>query len=108
MGSEGAYGRQAKPLDILLVDDNLVNVKVGKHILEMFGYNAIETALDGRLAIEAAEKKKYDLILLDLQMPILDGFAAQERISTSPLAGYPCVVALSANADQVKMGFPVR
>lgn len=87
------------PLRILLVDDNAVNVTVGKRILELFGYKSIASANDGQQAIEAAEEKQYDLILLDLQMPVLDGFTAQKRINESPLAGDPCIVALTANAD---------
>ena len=83
------------------MDDNVVNVTVGRRILEMFGYMDVASALDGQQAIEAAEKKQYDLILLDLQMPVLDGFSAHKRIQASPLAGDPCVVALTANADQV-------
>lgn len=97
---------QAMPLDILLVDDNLVNLKVGKRILAMFGYANVASATDGRMAIEAAEKHHFDLILMDLQMPILDGFTAHERIKASPLAGYPCVVALTANADLVSASRP--
>jgi CheY-like chemotaxis protein len=92
---------QTCPLEILLVDDNVVNVTVGRRILEMFGYRDVASALDGQQAIEAAEKKQYDLILLDLQMPVLDGFSAHKRIKGSPLAGEPCVVALTANADEV-------
>ena len=95
---------QAMPLDILLVDDNSVNLKVGKRILAMFGYTNVASATDGRMAIEAAEKHHFDLILMDLQMPNLDGFTAHERIKASPLAGYPCVVALTANADLVSAG----
>ena len=88
-------------MDILLVDDNQVNVLVGSKILGMFGYEQPATAMDGLQAIEAAEAKGYDLILLDLQMPKLDGYSAHERIKNSPLAGNPCVVALTANADVV-------
>jgi len=91
---------QTNPLEILLVDDNAVNVTVGKRILEMFGYKSVTSAADGQQAIDAAEKKHYDLILLDLQMPVVDGFTAQRRIRASPLAGDPCIVALTANADQ--------
>lgn len=87
------------PLTILLVDDNAVNVTVGRRILELFGYKSVVSAGDGQQAIDAAEKAQYDLILLDLQMPVLDGFTAQERIHKSPLAGSPCIVALTANAD---------
>ena len=88
------------PLDILIVDDNAVNVTVGKRILEMFGYKSVSSASDGQQAIEKAEAKHYDLILLDLQMPVLDGFTAQKRIRASKRAADPCVVALTANADQ--------
>jgi CheY-like chemotaxis protein len=80
----------------------MVNITVGKRILELFGYRNIDAAMDGQEAVEAAEKKQYDLILLDLQMPVLDGFQAQKRIRASPLAGDPCIVALTANADQVR------
>lgn len=83
------------------MDDNDVKITVGKRILELFGYKGIDSACDGQQAIEAAEKTQYDLILLDLQMPILDGFSAQKRIRSSPLSRDPCIVALTANADQV-------
>jgi CheY-like chemotaxis protein len=91
------------PLEILLVDDNHVNITVGKRILELFGYGKVDSAMDGQLAIDAAQKKRYDLILLDLQMPVLDGFTAQKRIRASPLTGDPCIVALTANADIVSV-----
>jgi CheY-like chemotaxis protein len=76
---------------------------VGKRILEMFGYANIASAADGQKAVEEAEKQSYDLILLDLQMPVMDGFQAQKRITASPLAGDPCIVALTANADKVSI-----
>ena len=91
---------ETNPLDILLVDDNAVNVLVGKRILEMFGYKNVASAGDGQQAIDESEKKRYDLILLDLQMPVVDGFTAHRRIRASPLSGDPCIVALTANADQ--------
>ena len=83
------------------MDDNPVNVTVGKRILELFGYKNIDSASDGQQAVDAAEKRRYDLILLDLQMPVLDGFSAQKRIRANFSAGGPCIVALTANVDQV-------
>ena len=65
------------------------------------------TANDGQQAIEAAEADRFDMVLLDLQMPVLDGFSAHKRISTSPLAGDPCIVALTANADMVSLRLEV-
>ena len=98
---------QTMPMKLLIVDDNKVNVLVGTKILGMFGYDNIASAADGQQAVEAAEADAYDLIFLDLQMPVLDGFRALERITSSPLAGNPCVVALTANADMVSAQFPV-
>lgn len=98
---------KSQPLKILLVDDNKVNILVGSKILGMFGYEVLATAVDGQQAIDAAESQSMDLVLLDLQMPIIGGFEAHERIKASPLAGDPCVVALTANADQVcLLGLP--
>ena len=71
----------------------------------MYGYDQVDTANDGQQGLEAAEKKHYDLILMDLQMPVMDGFTSQKRIEASPLAGEPCVVALTANADVVSCHF---
>ncbi|BEJ17086.1 hypothetical protein CspHIS471_0604870, partial [Cutaneotrichosporon sp. HIS471] len=89
-----------KPLDVLVVDDSPVNVAVCRRILELYGYKEADAASDGMQAVEMAEKRRYDLILLDLQMPILDGFGALKRIRDSPLAGEPCVASLSANVDK--------
>lgn len=90
-----------KPLEVLVVDDSATNIAVCCRILELWGYNNVDSAADGLQAVEAAERKRYDLILLDLQMPVLDGFGALQRIQTSPLAGEPCCVSLSANVDKV-------
>lgn len=92
---------KAAPLKILLVDDNKTNVLVGRRILEMLGYKNITAATDGLQGSEQAEKSQFDLILMDLQMPIMDGFTSMERITASPLTGNPCIVALTANADMV-------
>lgn len=89
-----------KPLHVLVVDDSTVNISVCTRILELFGYTSVDSALDGMQATECAERKRYDLILLDLQMPVLDGFGALKRIQASPLAGEPCCVSLSANVDK--------
>lgn len=69
------------------MDDSNVNLLVGRKILERFGYKDVETASDGQQAVEAADKTQYDLILMDLQMPVLDGVSANKRIQDSPLSG---------------------
>ena len=72
----------------------------------MLGYTNIPSASDGLQGFEAVEKTHFDLILMDLQMPVMDGFTSLERIKGSPLTGKPCVVALTANADMVSV--PLR
>ncbi len=86
---------------ILFVDDNPVNVTVGLRLLGLFGYKVSETAANGQQAVDLAEGQPFDLIFLDLQMPIMDGYTAQKRIRESKASGNPCVVALTANVDKV-------
>jgi len=67
----------------------------------MLGYKDIPSASNGLEGFEMAEKTHYDLILMDIQMPVMDGYTSLKRIMSSPLTGQPCVVALTANADMV-------
>ncbi|KAJ9104059.1 hypothetical protein QFC20_004636 [Naganishia adeliensis] len=88
------------PLKICYIDDSSVNVAVGKKILSKFGYKNIDVCYDGNQAVEAAERTKYDLMLMDLQMPNMDGHTARKLISENEKCGNPMVVALTANCDQ--------
>ncbi|KAI8884492.1 hypothetical protein K501DRAFT_247852 [Backusella circina FSU 941] len=67
------------PLHILLAEDNIVNQKLAVRILEKFGHE-IETVANGKLAVEAFECKNFDMILMDVQMPIMGGFEATQKI----------------------------
>jgi CheY-like chemotaxis protein len=88
------------PLTILLAEDNLVNQKVALKILERMGYRA-DLAADGLEALQAVERQPYDVVLMDVQMPQMDGMEASQQIRTRlPRSRQPWIVALTANATQ--------
>lgn len=86
---------------ILLVEDNLINQKVSMHALKNLGYE-VEVAENGRIAVEKFKRNSYDLILMDIQMPEMDGIEAtkiirrieQERGNEKPIK----IIAITANA----------
>jgi CheY-like chemotaxis protein len=86
----------ASPLRILMAEDNVINQKVGKLILQRAGFN-IDLVADGNEALEAHRTNPYDLILMDCQMPTMDGFEASRQIRQSPQP-QPIIVAVTANA----------
>jgi two-component system, sensor histidine kinase len=85
--------------DVLVVDDNIVNLKVSSKILTKFGLN-VEKAEDGLIAFEKAKQKNYDLILMDCQMPTLNGFDSTRKIRQIGSEHYSKapIIALTANA----------
>jgi CheY-like chemotaxis protein len=88
------------PLDILLVEDNLVNQKVAMRFLQRMGYTA-DCVANGIEAVQAAAKRDYHLILMDVQMPEMDGYAATREIRTKFASRpAPVIIALTANAMQ--------
>ncbi len=83
---------------ILLVEDNIVNQKVALKMLEKLGYST-DLANDGMKAIEMSSLKHYDLILMDVQMPRLDGYEATDKIRASEKNGvHVPIIAMTANA----------
>ena len=86
------------PLNILLAEDNPINQKVIVRLLERFGYSAT-TANNGKIAVEMAAETDLDLILMDIQMPIMDGLSATDEIRRRlPAHSQPQIVAVTANA----------
>jgi two-component system sensor histidine kinase/response regulator len=84
-------------LNVLLVEDNLVNQKLAKRLLEKRGHG-VTVAWTGGQALEALEKGKYDLVLMDVQMPEMDGLEATRllREKEKPSGEHQAVVAMTA------------
>jgi PAS domain S-box-containing protein len=86
------------PLRILLAEDNVVNQKLALRLLAQMGYR-VDLAANGLEAIDAVERQTYDVVLMDVQMPEMDGFEASREINRRwPAVRRPRLVAMTANA----------
>ncbi len=82
---------------ILLVDDNEVNMQVGRELLMQVGVKVTE-ATNGREAVNIVEKEKFDAVLMDLQMPVMDGLTAAREIRKGPALKELPILAMTADA----------
>ncbi|TAE47859.1 MAG: response regulator [Bacteroidetes bacterium] len=86
------------PLHILVAEDNVTNQKITLKVLSSFGY-AADLARDGQEALDRAQQHSYDLIFMDVQMPVMDGLQATRKIREQiPAEKQPYIIAMTANA----------
>lgn len=87
------------PMQIMVAEDNMVNQKIAKKILSKMGYQ-VEIAANGKEAIDLLESRHFDLILMDVQMPEIDGLEATGIIKEKYGTQGPVIIAMTANAMQ--------
>jgi CheY-like chemotaxis protein len=84
-------------LEILLAEDNLVNQKVATHLCRRLGYT-VDLAENGLEVLMKLKQKRYDVILMDIEMPKMDGIETTRRIITElPISERPYIIAVTAN-----------
>ncbi|RPI02411.1 MAG: response regulator, partial [Ignavibacteriae bacterium] len=88
------------PMSVLIAEDNSINQKLIVRILKILG-EEVDIANNGLEAFQAVQKKKYDIVLLDIQMPEMDGYEATQRIRAEvSKENQPIIIAMTANALQ--------
>ena len=96
-----------KSLNILLVEDIELNIIVARALLEKLGHH-VDCAMDGKEALEKVSEHKYQLILMDIQLPDMDGFEVTEKLRLIHGNNLPPIVALTANVFSDKQYFIER
>jgi PAS domain S-box-containing protein len=88
------------PMSILIAEDNMINQKLIVRILKILGQE-VDVTTNGKEALQAVHQKKYDIVLMDVQMPEMDGNEATQRIrSEVPHENQPVIIAMTAHTLQ--------
>lgn len=107
LGFPGLNLARALPLNILLAEDNIVNQKIIMYLLTRMGYT-VDVVDNGIQVLDAMKQKKYDLIMMDIQMPLLDGIETTKQIMKLYEENErPKIIAITANdiPDMQKLCF---
>ena len=92
------FANHLSPINILMVEDNEINRFILQEMLKLEGHQVTE-AKNGKCGVEAAAKQKFDLILIDISMPVMDGIEASRRIRSSGCASADTpIIAVTAHA----------
>lgn len=92
-------GRKLAGFAVLVVEDNELNQQVAKGLLEYYGA-AVTIANHGKEALDILEQSSFDCVLMDIQMPVMDGLEAARLIRASPRWADTLIIAVTANTDQ--------
>ena len=88
-------------LHILIAEDNPINTKLAQHILENMGFSNIDAVVNGEEAVQAMRNHSYDLVLMDVHMPVMDGLTATRIIRRDiPADRQPVMLALTASTQE--------
>jgi CheY-like chemotaxis protein len=94
-----ARSRRERQLEVLLVEDNRVNQIVASSMLHKLGYQ-VDVAGNGARALEALRQRVYDIVLMDCQMPVMDGYTATAQIRRERKWANLPIIAVTANVMQ--------
>jgi two-component system sensor histidine kinase/response regulator len=90
-------GLIVRQMNILLVEDNLINQKLATALLGKWGH-AVSIAADGQVALDMLAKASFDLVLMDMMMPVMDGLEATRRFRATEQGNSTPIIAMTANA----------